>query len=80
MSVVELEKDTPAILFSAENSGVSGWSVNLALLVPGTGKNLEDLFVGDMRLSNQSQHAFWSAPTISDAMIFPDRQLCLGAG
>jgi hypothetical protein len=70
VAVVELEKDVPALLFSAESGGVSGWQVGFALLHPGTGKSLENLFFSDMAVSNQSQHAFWNDSTISDAPIF----------
>jgi hypothetical protein len=31
-TVVQLKKDLPAILFSAETGGVSGWEIHLALL------------------------------------------------
>ncbi len=70
VDVVQLSKDMPALLFSAASGGVSGFSIHFALLRPGTGKDLENLFFSDMSVSNQSQHAFWNDSTISDAPIF----------
>jgi hypothetical protein len=70
VDLVQIEKDLPALLFSAGSGGVSGWTVHFALLRPGTGKNLENLFLSDPSVSNQSQHAFWNDSTISDAPIF----------
>lgn len=69
-TVIQLEKDVPALLFSAASGGVSGWEIHFALLRPGTGKNLLDLFPSTMSISNQSQHAFWNDSGISDAPIF----------
>ena len=63
-------KVLPAILFSAATGGVSGWQVHFSLLRPGMGNALDDLFLSDTSVSNQSQHAFWSDPTVSDAKIF----------
>ena len=70
VTVVQVKKDEPALLFSAASGGVSGWTIHFALLRPGTGKDLEDLFLSDMDLSNQNQHAFWTDPTLSKAAIF----------
>jgi hypothetical protein len=70
VTTVQLDKSTPAILFSAASGGVSGWGIHFALLRPGTGKDLENLFMSDTSVSNQSQHAFWREPAISDAQIF----------
>ena len=64
------EGNTPALLFQAESVGTSGSSLHFALLRPGNGKDLDDLFFSDMTLSNQSEHAFWSDPIISPAKIF----------
>ena len=69
-SLIHVEKATPAILFSAESYGVSGWQIHFALLRPGKGQELEDMFSSDISVSNQSQHAFWQEPAISDAQIF----------
>lgn len=70
VTVIQLEKDMPALLFSAESGGVSGWEIHFALLRPGMGKDLQDLFMSDVSVSNQSQHAFWSDSAISEAPIF----------
>jgi hypothetical protein len=70
VSIVQLKKDMPVILFSAETGGVSGWGIHFALLRAGTEKDLEDSFMSRVQLSNQSQHAFWSDASISDALIF----------
>jgi hypothetical protein len=60
----------PAILFSAASGGTSGWGIHFALLRPGPGKDLQDLFLGDMSVSNQSRYSFWSDCAISDTPIF----------
>jgi hypothetical protein len=70
VSLVQVDKDTPALLFSAASGGVSGFGIHLALLRPGTGAQLEDLFLDGMSVSNLSQHAFWVDSSISDAPIF----------
>lgn len=70
LKIVEIEKGVPALLFSAASGGVSGFSVHFALLQPGAGSELHDLFLGTVSVSNQSEHAFWTVPTISDAKIF----------
>jgi hypothetical protein len=67
--VMQLDKDTSALFFSAASGGVSGWQVHFALLRPGTEKELWDSFP-DITVSNQSQHAFWNEPSISAAPIF----------
>ena len=68
-TVVKLANDASALLFSVESYGVSGWEIHFALLRPGTGKNLENLFP-HRSVPNQSQHAFWHDSTISGAPIF----------
>lgn len=70
VALVQVEKNVPALLFSGESGGVSGWGIHFALLHPGTGKDLENLFPLDLSVSNQSQHAFWNDSTISEAPIF----------
>jgi len=77
VAAIQLEKDRPALFFSAEAGGVSGWEIHFFLLQPGTGKDLEDLF-SDITVSNQSQHAFWNDSTISDAPIFLTAQYSWG--
>src|SRR5580700_327366 len=44
VTVVQLRKNVPALLFTTSSGGVSGWSIHFALLRPGTGKDLRDLF------------------------------------
>jgi hypothetical protein len=69
-SVVHLKKGMDAILFSAATGGVSGWGIHFALLRAGKERDLEDSFMSEVKLSEQSQHAFWSVPSISDSLIF----------
>jgi hypothetical protein len=68
--LVQVQKGMPALLFSAASGGVSGWGIHFALLRPGKGKDLQDLFLSDTSLSNQSQHRFWNDPAVSAAPIF----------
>lgn len=70
VALVQVEKNMPALLFSAESGGVSGWQIHFSLLRPGPGKDLEDLFLSDITVSNQSQHAFWNDATISGGPTF----------
>ncbi len=65
VTAVQLRKDLPALLFSAETGGVSGWSVHFALL----GSDMNNMLLADS-VDNQNQHALWSEPTISDEPIF----------
>lgn len=66
VEAVQLREDTPALLFSAETGGVSGWSVSFALLV---GPDLENVLLAEP-VDNQSQYALWNEPAISDFAIF----------
>ena len=68
--VVQLQKGFSALLFSAASGGVSGFRIHFALLRPGTGKKLENWFMDEMELSNQSQYAFWTDLSISNAKLF----------
>lgn len=68
VAVVQLEKGVPALFFQAAGGGVSGFPIHFALLRPGERKDLEDSL--DVSVSNQSQHAFWDDPAISQAAIF----------
>ena len=70
VSVIQLGKEVPALFFSAASGGVSGFAFHFALLRPGTGKDLENLFFSDTSVSNQSEHAFWNDSTVSDSPIF----------
>jgi hypothetical protein len=69
VELIQVEKDMPALLFSAASGGVSGFGIHFALLQPGARKDLQDMLPADMSLSNQSQHAFWNDSTISAAPI-----------
>ncbi|MGD0435399.1 MAG: hypothetical protein ABSB86_02965 [Bryobacteraceae bacterium] len=70
VALVELGKNEYALLFSAASGGVSGWQIYFALLCAGKGRNLDDLFLSDVSVSNQNQHAFWNDPEISESPIF----------
>jgi hypothetical protein len=69
VAIINLDKSSSAVFFSAATGGVSGWQVHFALLVPGTGKDLQDL-LPDVAVSNQNQHEFLTDLAISDAPIF----------
>jgi hypothetical protein len=65
-AVVEVKKGEPALFFSAASGGVSGFTIHFALLRP-AGKALKNLLMSDASVSAQSQNAFWTDPSISDA-------------
>jgi hypothetical protein len=69
-TVIKVNKEKSAILFSAETGGVSGWMTHFALLQPGAGDSLTDSFPFVASISNQGSYAFLSDPAISDARIF----------
>lgn len=80
-TIVNLRKGEPALLFTAESGGTSGWTIEFALLRPEPGtEKLNDLFLDDASVSNQSQHAFWSLPAISDALVFVTADFVEGLG
>lgn len=70
IAVVQVDKRVSALFFSAASGGVSGFGIHFALLRPGTGKDLEDLFLSGIEVSNQSEHSFWTDLSISNAKIF----------
>jgi hypothetical protein len=70
VSVLEVRKDTPALLFSADGGGVSGWGVHYALLIADTAKVLDNRLTEEVTVSNQSQTDFWNEPALSDGKIF----------
>jgi hypothetical protein len=80
VELVAVRKDLPALLFSAASGGTSGWRIQFALLRPGKGKDLLDLFGSEMVLSNQSQHTFWNDPAISESPIFLTAEFVWGPG
>jgi len=80
VTVVQVEKDLPALFFSAASGGVSGFGIHFALLRPGIGKDMENLFSSDTSVSNQNEHAFWFDSAISDAAIFLTADYVWGPG
>lgn len=76
VSVVQIEKDRPALLFSADSGGVSGFAVHFALLRPGIGKDLDELL--NVSLPNQNQHVFWDLPEFPEAKIFVTAEFVWG--
>ena len=66
-SVVQLRKDMPALLFSADSNGVSGWQIHLALLRPDQRSRLDDLL--DITISNQAQHSFFKDESLPGWLI-----------
>lgn len=78
VEVMEIRPGLPALFFSAEGGGTSGWAIQLALLRSLRGKYLEDLL--HVSLSNQSQHVFWDEPSISNAKIFVTADFEYGPG
>ncbi len=70
VEVVKFDATTSAILFSAAGGGMSGWPIHFALLRPGPGTRLENLFFSDLSLSNQSQYRFLERPELSKSPIF----------
>jgi hypothetical protein len=69
VSLVQVQRDLPALLFSVETWGASGSQIHFALL-RATERDLEDLFRPDISVSNQSEHAFWNDFSISDSPLF----------
>ncbi|QOY90912.1 low molecular weight phosphatase family protein [Paludibaculum fermentans] len=76
--IVEISRGTSALLFSVASGGVSGWRVHFALLRPGPDETLEDLFLSDTTVSNQSEHKFIRQPGISASPIFVTADYVLG--
>lgn len=68
--VVSVDRNTAAILFSAETVGVSGFMTHFALLQPGKSGKLDNLFMSPIELSNLSEHDFFSEPSLSGSKIF----------
>jgi hypothetical protein len=78
--VVELEGAKSVLFFWVATGGVSGWKVHFALLEAADGKDLKNLFPDQLSVSNHEQHAFWTAPEISDTPIFVTADLIWGPG
>jgi hypothetical protein len=70
VQIIQLEKNTPALFFTAAGGGVSGFPIHFALLQPSAGKTLNNLFEPKLAVSEQSQHAFWNELAISGSPIF----------
>jgi hypothetical protein len=68
--VITIQTGQPAIFFTVNSGGVSGWSVHAALLRPGTRDELENFLRQESEVSNQSEQDFWNEPSISNALIF----------
>jgi hypothetical protein len=69
-TVVPISKDQKALLFSVATSGASDYGIHFALLTKGSGRELQDLFFSTIEASNQSAHALWTEPSLSDSQIF----------
>jgi hypothetical protein len=67
--VVQVKPGMQALFFVTESRGTSGSSIRFALLRLQEAK-LTDIFNSDTEVSNQSQYAFWSEPTLSEAQLF----------
>ena len=70
VSIAQVDKAPPALFFKVANGGVSGYAIHFALLRPGSGDTLDELFMSDRSVSNQSEHAFWYEPSIGESPIF----------
>jgi len=78
-STVRISKDMEALLFSATTGGTSGYGIHFALLTKGAGRELQDLFFATIEASDQSRHALWNEPAISDSRIFVLAEFVWGA-
>ena len=78
VELVQIDKATPALLLAVASGGVSGWGIHYALLRPGSGKELDNLFPYSLSVSNQSQNRFIDAPGISESPIFVTAGFVLG--
>lgn len=67
--IVQIDKNSPAILFSAESYGAAGWEIHIALLIQESGNKLVDLFHNQVTRPNQGQHRTFIDPEISPAPI-----------
>ena len=81
LELIQLGKLGSAVLFSAtQYAGGSGGTVHISLLRPGDEKSIDDYLLSDINLSMQSEHAFWSEPTISPTPIFITADYIWGPG
>jgi len=70
VELVPLPNGASALFFSLAGGGFNGFPIHFALLRPGPGGDLEDLFPPELSVSNQNRHAFWTDPAISEVPIF----------
>ena len=77
---VQISKDLEVLLFTANTEGATDFGIHFALLTKGGGRELQDLFFGTIEASNQSRHALWSEPSISDSRIFVIADYVWGPG
>jgi hypothetical protein len=76
--LVQLDENTPAVLFAASTGGAASFDTHFALLREGRGAKLRNLFPPEMSLPNQGEHSFWNAPSISGSKIFVTASYVLG--
>jgi hypothetical protein len=70
LTPMDLGRGRSALLFSVlGNWGGPGSVTHLALLRPGSGRDLQSLLPPNIMLSGISEHTFWADPSISDAPI-----------
>jgi hypothetical protein len=69
-STVQVSKELDALFFSAATNGTTDYGIHFALLTKGGGRELQDLFFSPIEASNQSQHALWDVPSISESKVF----------
>ncbi len=67
---VQISKDLEALFFSANTEAATDYGIHFAILTKGSGRELQDLFFSTIEASNQSRHALWTEPSISDSLIF----------
>lgn len=78
--VIRLKPGFDAIMFEVQaTAGGSGTTHLLALLEPGKGKYLNDLLFG-ITFGDQSEHHFWSVPSVSDMPLLVIADAMGGAG
>jgi hypothetical protein len=66
---IQIDKSTSGLFFSSASGGVSQQVIRYALLRPGDGDDLKNIFPPDLQVTDQGEHAWWNEPSISGAMI-----------
>lgn len=69
VTALQLGKGVPGLLFSAGSGGVSGWEIHFALLHLSPETGLQNLFMPSVSVPNQSEHAIWNLPELSESPI-----------